>query len=232
MTTILQKQSNAGPFPDSAAAVRSICAKMEEWGVSHTFLARRLGVSRQYVWQVLNQPEALSLEAALIESTVDTIIARQMHLQTLGDGPCGPGAADSNSQTGRLGDRVLVGRHSEVGEKRLPSRTGGAPEALRSLRHIVRDRQANGNAPRGLRRWQNAAYLVPVQEGEGLPWARPSQRRPLQRMVIRISEGDVATIRERSPARGPVSTRGAGNPSRTTGAGFLNRNHPAQRASS
>jgi len=71
---------------DVAAAVRGMRAKMAQWGISHTFLARCLGVSRQYVWQVFNTPSSLSADRAqAIEEALDLIIDRQMHLRTLGD---------------------------------------------------------------------------------------------------------------------------------------------------
>lgn len=204
MKFITQKQTITGSSPGSAAVVGSICAKMEEWGMSHTFLARRLGVSRQYVWQVLNQPEALSEEKArVIEETVDTIIARQMHLQTLGD---------RLRAARRAAGLTLKQVASEIGYSWVVIQRWEKNVALPGLEVLLRlcgvygisfeiVRPA-GTRHGGLRRWQNAAYLVPVQEGDGLPWARPSQRRPLQRMVIRISEGDIAAIRERSPRTG------------------------------
>ena len=204
MTTVAHKQTNAGSFLDPAAAVGSIRAKMEEWGVSHTFLARRLGVSRQYVWQVLNQPEALSLEKArLIEETVDTIISRQMHLQTLGD---------RLRAARRAAGLTLKQVASEIGYSWVVIQRWEKNVCLPGLEVLLRlcgvygisfeiVRPA-GTRHGGLRRWQNGAYLVPVQESEELPWTRPSQRRPLQRMVIRISEGDIATVRERSPRTG------------------------------
>ena len=213
------------------SAVQSISGKMEDWGVSHTFLAGQLGVSRQYVWQVLHQPIALSpAKARIIEDVVDLIIARQMHLRTLGD---------RLRAARRAAGLTLKEVASEIGyswvviqrwEKnvclpglevllRLCGVYGVSFEIVRSGRPR---RKASG-------RWQNSAYLVPVLESERLPRTRPSQMRPLQRMVIRISEGDLSSLKGRS-AR-PISTRAAGSSSPRTGAVSPNRSFRGRSAS-
>jgi transcriptional regulator with XRE-family HTH domain len=185
------------------AAVQNISGKMEEWGVSHTFLAGQLGVSRQYVWQVLNQPTALSsAKARVIEEVVDLIIARQMHLRTLGD--CLRAARRAAGLTlkevaARIGYSWVVVQRWEKNVC-LPSlevllRLCGVYGISFEIARPVRPRQ---NSPR-IR--QNGAYLVPVLESEGLPRVRPSQLRPLQRMVIRISAGDLSSLKRRSPPR-------------------------------
>ncbi|HTY58057.1 MAG TPA: helix-turn-helix transcriptional regulator [Bacteroidota bacterium] len=187
------------------AAVQSITGKMEEWGVSHTFLAGRLGVSRQYVWQVLNQPTALSEDKArVIEDVVDAIIDRQMHLRMLGDRLRAARRAAGltlKEVAGKIGYSWVVLQRWEKNVC-LP----GLEVLLRLCSvygisfEIVR---APGAGQKALRHRQNGTYLVPVPETEGLPWERPSQRRPLQRMVIRISEGDIRLLKGRGArARG------------------------------
>jgi transcriptional regulator with XRE-family HTH domain len=181
------------------AAVRNISGKMEEWGVSHTFLAGQLGVSRQYVWQVLNQPTALSEERArVIEVVVDAIIERQMHLRTLGDRLRAARRAAGltiKEVAAKIGYSWVVLQRWEKNVS-LP----GLEVLLRLCGvygisfEIVR---AAGAGPKSPRHRLNGTYLVPVRENEGLPWERPSQRRPLQRMVIRISEGDIRSVRGR-----------------------------------
>ena len=179
------------------AAVESISGKMDEWGVSHTFLAGQLGVSRQYVWQVLNQPTALSpVKARLIEEVVDLIIERQMHLRTLGDRlraarrAAGLTLKDVASKIGY--SWVVIQRWEK--NVCLP----GIEVLLRLCSvygvsfEIIRSQMPRQKAPTHR---QNGTYLVPVLESEVLPRARPSQMRPLQRMVIRISEGDIRSAK-------------------------------------
>ena len=60
--------------------------KMREWGISMSFLASQLGVSRQYAWQILYYRTQISLRKAReIEKTIDAIIAQQKHMPTFGD---------------------------------------------------------------------------------------------------------------------------------------------------
>lgn len=59
---------------------------MREWGVTVTFLAEQLGVSRQYAWQLVRYATPVSAEkAAQLERTVDTVIAHRKHMQSFGD---------------------------------------------------------------------------------------------------------------------------------------------------
>jgi transcriptional regulator with XRE-family HTH domain len=183
------------------AAVQSICGKMEEWGVSHTFLAGQLGVSRQYVWQVLNQPTALSpVKARVIEEIVDRIIAKQMHLRTLGD---------RLRAARRAAGLTLKEVASKIGYSWVVIQRWETNVCLPGLEVLLRLCSAYGVSFEIVRttrprqkvphQWQSGAYLVPALETEGLPRARPSQMRPLQRMVIRISDGDLSSLKGRSP---------------------------------
>jgi DNA-binding transcriptional regulator YdaS (Cro superfamily) len=59
---------------------------MRRWGVTITFLATQLGVSRQYAWQVVNCRVPVSPErAASIERTLNSIIAQQRHMRSFGE---------------------------------------------------------------------------------------------------------------------------------------------------
>ncbi|MCC6397662.1 MAG: helix-turn-helix domain-containing protein [Bacteroidetes bacterium] len=59
---------------------------MKRWGITVSFLAEQLGVSRQYAWQAVHYRTPLSVEkAAEIERTVDTIIAQRMHMRSFGE---------------------------------------------------------------------------------------------------------------------------------------------------
>lgn len=201
-----------GADSEVVAAVESISGKMGQWGVSHSFLAGRLGVSRQYVWQVLNQPAALSTaKARTIEEAVDLIIERQMHLRTLGD---------RLRAARRAAGFTLKEVASEIGYSWVVIQRWEKNVSLPGIEILLRLCGVYGISfeivhPAGRRenasRHRNSrAYLVPVVEGDDLPPARPSQRRPLQRMVIRISESDI-------PPRRPLSTRAASSSSPRTG---------------
>ena len=66
--------------------VGRIRTKMKQWGITATFLAGQLKVSRQYAWQIIHYRTFLSVERALeIERTVDAIISQQAHVKTVGD---------------------------------------------------------------------------------------------------------------------------------------------------
>jgi transcriptional regulator with XRE-family HTH domain len=66
--------------------VDRIREKMRPWGITATFLASQLGVSRQYAWQIIHDRTFLSLEKALeIEQVVDSIIAKKSHIKTFGE---------------------------------------------------------------------------------------------------------------------------------------------------
>ena len=61
-------------------------ANMKRWGITVSFLADQLGVSRQYAWQAVHYRTPLSPEkAAEIERTVDTIIAQRRHMRSFGE---------------------------------------------------------------------------------------------------------------------------------------------------
>jgi transcriptional regulator with XRE-family HTH domain len=65
--------------------VSRLKGKMKPWGVTISFLAAELGVSRQYAWQILNNGTPLSVERAReIEGIVDGIIEAGRHLGSLG----------------------------------------------------------------------------------------------------------------------------------------------------
>ncbi len=71
---------------EAEEAVDRIRMKMKQWGITATFLAAQLGVSRQYAWQIMHYRTFLSVERALeIEDTVDSIIAQEKHVRTVGD---------------------------------------------------------------------------------------------------------------------------------------------------
>jgi DNA-binding XRE family transcriptional regulator len=66
--------------------IKNTLTKMRGWGITVTYLATQLGVSRQYVWQVVYYRTMVSRQKAReVEATVDSIIALQKHLQTYGD---------------------------------------------------------------------------------------------------------------------------------------------------
>jgi transcriptional regulator with XRE-family HTH domain len=59
---------------------------MRPWGITVTFLAQQLGVSRQYAWQIVHYRTFLSLKKALeIERVIDAIIVQKKHLTTFGE---------------------------------------------------------------------------------------------------------------------------------------------------
>jgi len=60
--------------------------KMQQWGITVSFLAAQLGVSRQYAWQIVHQRAFLSAhKAAEVEGAVDGIITQRKHLQSFGE---------------------------------------------------------------------------------------------------------------------------------------------------
>ena len=66
--------------------VARIHRKMNASGVSLSFLARQLRVSRQYAWQIIHYETFLSAERVReIESIVDSIIADRAHIRSFGD---------------------------------------------------------------------------------------------------------------------------------------------------
>jgi len=59
--------------------------KMRPWGITITYLAMQLGVSRQYVWQIVYYKGMISLEKATsLERMIDETIAERRHLSSFG----------------------------------------------------------------------------------------------------------------------------------------------------
>ena len=60
--------------------------KMRPWGITITYLAMQLGVSRQYIWQVVYYRTIISRDKALeVEALIDETIAQRRHMKTFGD---------------------------------------------------------------------------------------------------------------------------------------------------
>ena len=60
--------------------------RMKQWGITVTYLANQLGVSRQYAWQVMYCRTLVSHGKALqVQRVVDSIIESQSHVKTFGD---------------------------------------------------------------------------------------------------------------------------------------------------
>jgi len=75
--------------PRKTAEVEEIVArirkKMKPWGITVSYLAAQLAVSRQYAWQIVHNRTFLSIEKAReIESVIDNVIAQRRHISTLG----------------------------------------------------------------------------------------------------------------------------------------------------
>jgi transcriptional regulator with XRE-family HTH domain len=65
--------------------VARIRTKMKPWGITVSFLAEQLAVSRQYAWQIVHYRTFLSDQKAReTESIVDGIIAQRRHITTFG----------------------------------------------------------------------------------------------------------------------------------------------------
>lgn len=76
--------------PDNDAQATDIllrtAAKMQRWGITVTYLAKHLGVSRQYAWQVIHHQTPVSnAKAREVEAAVDGIVAQQSHVRNFGD---------------------------------------------------------------------------------------------------------------------------------------------------
>lgn len=72
--------------PEVEQVLQRVNAKMKQWGITVTYLAAELGVSRQYAWQVVGYRTMVSPKKAFeTEAAVDSIIAQKSHLQTFGD---------------------------------------------------------------------------------------------------------------------------------------------------
>lgn len=66
--------------------IQRAAARMKQWGITVTYLATQLGVSRQYAWQVMYYRTMVSREKALeFEAAVDSIVSCQSHVQSFGD---------------------------------------------------------------------------------------------------------------------------------------------------
>ena len=66
--------------------IQRIRTKMKPWGITVSYLADQLGVSRQYAWQVVHYRTLVSLDKAQeIERKVDAIIEDGAHVRTFGD---------------------------------------------------------------------------------------------------------------------------------------------------
>mgnify|MGYP001411081505 CR=1 FL=1 len=62
--------------------IERIRSKMKPWGITVSYLAERLGVSRQYAWQIVHYRTVVSKERVLeIETMVDQIIDQRAHVQ-------------------------------------------------------------------------------------------------------------------------------------------------------
>jgi transcriptional regulator with XRE-family HTH domain len=60
--------------------------QMKQWGITVSYLARQMGVSRQYTWQVVHQRTVVSEERAKeLGRSVEAIIRGRKHLATFGD---------------------------------------------------------------------------------------------------------------------------------------------------
>jgi transcriptional regulator with XRE-family HTH domain len=71
--------------PEVAQIIVRLRGKMKPWGLTISYLARQLGVSRQYAWQILHYETHLSVERAMeIENVVDGIIAARRHIDSFG----------------------------------------------------------------------------------------------------------------------------------------------------
>ncbi|HXX65171.1 MAG TPA: helix-turn-helix domain-containing protein [Bacteroidota bacterium] len=72
--------------PEVDEIVQRIVKKMRPWGITLSYLAQCLGVSRQYSWQIIHYRTLLSRQRALeIEKEIDRIIDERAHLGTFGD---------------------------------------------------------------------------------------------------------------------------------------------------
>jgi len=72
--------------PEVDEVVQRIQKKMKPWGITLSYLAQHLGVSRQYAWQIVHYRTILSRAKALeIERAVDSIIDERAHVRTFGD---------------------------------------------------------------------------------------------------------------------------------------------------
>ena len=67
------------------AILARVRRKIQPWGLTVSFLARHMGVSRQYVWQAVNGRARVSLRRSeQLEAAVDGIILARRHMDTFG----------------------------------------------------------------------------------------------------------------------------------------------------
>jgi hypothetical protein len=82
----MNAEQTPGPNDEVEQIIQRAASRMKQWGITVTYLAAQLGVSRQYAWQVVYHRTMVSREKVLqVEAVVDSIIARQSHIQTFGD---------------------------------------------------------------------------------------------------------------------------------------------------
>lgn len=71
---------------DIATVLTRVREDMKRSGITVSFLAAQLGVSRQYAWQAVHYRSPISMERAReIAATVDLIIARRSHIRSFGE---------------------------------------------------------------------------------------------------------------------------------------------------
>ena len=76
----------ASSDPKLQAAISRIRATMKEWGITNSRLADGLGVSRQYLWQVVNRRVHLSMERAQeIELVLNRLVVDCRRNSTFGE---------------------------------------------------------------------------------------------------------------------------------------------------
>ena len=76
---------HASVATSSHEVLNRVRAKMRTWGITGTYLAVQLGVSRQYIWQITRGSTRISnTRAAAIERVVDHIIAQEEHMRSFG----------------------------------------------------------------------------------------------------------------------------------------------------
>lgn len=71
---------------DIATLMARVRDDMKRAGITVSFLATQLGVSRQYAWQAVHYRSPISIERAReIAATVGRIIARRSHIRSFGE---------------------------------------------------------------------------------------------------------------------------------------------------
>src|SRR5512143_485207 len=77
---------NLGKSGEADEVLARTRREMKQWGISVSYLARQMGVSRQYAWQVIHQRTVVSEERArALNRSVEAIISGRRHLATFGD---------------------------------------------------------------------------------------------------------------------------------------------------